>query len=311
MPDDFPHFLEAHPRYRGLYNALVHDASPGRTGRVLAAAARLLFTIQGDALGPVADEILEFVDYSYPPGYADRYIARVSDLAALQRRFDQNPSTQTLGDPNVHVDRGDYNLSLLLSIILTNHRFEIMSQLSGLLSALGRQRNSGRLVSIGAGTGYELLLAARALAGWEIEAYDIDEATRQRAKQLWSFFHVGGNWDIDALFPLESSDPTFLGRYDAVIMCELCEHLRDPLGALCRVRDYLKDEGRAFVTMAINIAQEDHVFLYPAVEACRSQLRDSGLHIVSEWLAPQVVLAVPANREKDFKKGNYIAVAKK
>ena len=81
--------------------------------------------------------------------------------------------------------------------------------------------------------------------------------------------------------------------------------------ALRAVREYLSDRGRAFVTMAVNIAQEDHVFLYPSIEACRTQLRDSGLHVISEWLAPQVVLGLPANREKDFKKGNYIAVVQR
>jgi 2-polyprenyl-3-methyl-5-hydroxy-6-metoxy-1,4-benzoquinol methylase len=107
---------------------------------------------------------------------------------------------------------------------------------------------------------------------------------------------------------LKGFDPRLVGRYDAIIMCELCEHLRDPLRALTRVREYLKDDGRAFVTMAINLAQEDHVFVYPTVEACRSQLRRSGLHTVAEWLAPQVFLSIPPNREQNFRKGNYIAV---
>jgi 2-methylaconitate cis-trans-isomerase PrpF len=52
----------------------------------------------------------------------------------------------------------------------------------------GERWHSGRLVSVGTGTGYELLLAARALSGWEIEAYEIDDLTRQRARHLWSFF---------------------------------------------------------------------------------------------------------------------------
>jgi hypothetical protein len=137
---------------------------------------------------------------------------------------------------------------------------------------------------------------------------------RNRAKQLWSFFQVTSVQGIDALFPLESVDPNFVGRYDALIMCELCEHLRDPLGALTRVRAYLKDDGLAFVTMAINLAQEDHVFWYPTVESCRSQIRDAGLHAVSEWLAPQVVVKAPKepkDREQGFEKGNYIAVVRK
>jgi hypothetical protein len=49
----------------------------------------------------------------------------------------------------------------------------------------------------------------------------------------------------------------------------------------------------------------------PTVEACRAQLRDGGLQVVSEWLAPQAVLRIPQNREQGFRKGNYIAVVQK
>jgi SAM-dependent methyltransferase len=311
MPDSFQRFLDAHPRYRALYSGLARDTSPGRTGRLLATAAQLVHRIQGDALGPVADEILAFVDNSYAPGYVDRYIARVAGLAALQRAFDQKPSAETLGNPAARVSPDDYSLSLLLSIILTNHRFEIMNRLSDFADDLARASRSGRLASVGSGTGYELLLAARKLRGWELEAYEIDDGMRNRAKQLWSFFGVGAVRSVDNLFPLDGPDPAFVRRYDAIIMCELCEHLRDPLTALTTMRQYLKDDGRAFVTMAINIAQEDHIFLYPTIDACRSQLRESGLHALSEWIAPQTVFNIPTDREKDFKKGNYIAVAQK
>ena len=45
-----------------------------------------------------------------------------------------------------------------------------------------------------------------------------------------------------------------------------------------------------FVTMAVNIAQEDHVFLYPDIAACRKQIKDSGLQIHWEWISPQTSL---------------------
>src|ERR1700730_10872764 len=282
-----------------------------RAGRLLATAARSVYRIQGEALGPVADDILAFADRGYPPGYAERYIARVARLAALQRKFDQHPSSKNLGDPDAHVDPDDYSLSLLLSIILTNHRFEIMTRLSEFLSVLAQRSREGRLVSIGAGTGYELLLAARMLPGWEMEAYEIDDNTRKRAETLWSFFRVSAVTDVGKIFPLESSDTAFVQHYDGIIMCELCEHLRDPLTALTRIREYLKEDGRAFVTMAINIAQEDHIFLYQNIEACRTQLKQSGLDTVLEWLAPQLIPIAPANREKDFKRGNYMAVVRR
>ena len=185
-----------------------------------------------------------------------------------------------------------------------------MAGLASFFSSLATRRATGRVVAIGVGAGYELLLAARILHGWQIEAYEIDEAMRNRARGLWSFFNVDAVKELGVMFPLERFDPDVTRSYDGVVMCELCEHLRDPFEALTNVRKYLKDDGQAFVTMAINIAQEDHVFLYPTIDACRVQLQTAGFQILWEWLAPQV-LNPPRERQKSFRKGNYVAVVHK
>jgi hypothetical protein len=185
MPHSFQQFLKTHPKYKAVYQALLHSNASSGAGRLLALSAQLVYRIHGQALGPVADDILTFVEHYYPTDYVDRYIARIEYLTALQRRFDQDPSPETLGDPDAHVDPDDYSLALLLSIVLTNHRFEIMAQLSAFLRSLGQRSPQGRLAAIGVGTGYELLLAARYLPHeWEIEAYETNDAIRNRAKQL-------------------------------------------------------------------------------------------------------------------------------
>ena len=67
-----------------------------------------------------------------------------------------------------------------------------------------------------------------------------------------------------------------------------------------------------FLTMAINIAQEDHIFLYSSIKQARKQVLDSGLIIIGELVTPQVILPFSEkDRENVFEKGNYICVAKK
>jgi phage gp29-like protein len=61
--------------------------------------------------------------------------------------------------------------------------------------------------------------------------------------------------------------------------------------------------------MAVNIAQEDHIFWYPDADSCRLQVREAGLKIVSEWVTSQTTLPPPADREAAFRRGNYVAVA--
>jgi SAM-dependent methyltransferase len=299
-PESFDSFLQRHSLYNSVYERLL------AASRLMAVSSQLVYELHSETLGPVADDILPFVDHHYPLNYTDNYIARVGRIAELQKRFDTNPTAATLGDSSV-VQPEDYCLALLLSIVLTNHRFEIMEALTQFLRTMGNIAGAN-IVSIGSGTGYELKLIGELLPGWTVESYDSDPTMRIQAQRLLDFFRISKEVYFADLFPLDCPAPEMTGRYDAIILCEVLEHLHDPAQALRTLRACLGPKGKVFVTMAINIAQEDHVFLYPDIQSCRLQLHECGLSIEWEWLAPQAIRFLPENREIGFKKGNYIAV---
>jgi 2-polyprenyl-3-methyl-5-hydroxy-6-metoxy-1,4-benzoquinol methylase len=304
MPaDSFEEFLQAHPLYGSAYQELF------AASRVLGTSAQLVYELHPESLGAVADNILSFVQHAFPADYIDVYISRLKRMAELQERFDANPCPATLGCSSV-VGPEVYCLALLLSIVFTNHRFEIMQVLTQFLRELPAG-SAGSIASIGCGTGYELKLIADVLPTWNIEGYDTDAGMRARAEQLFAFFQVQKKVDFRLSFPLEAVTPQFEKRYDAIILCEVLEHLPDPARALETLKECLGGRGRIFLTMAINIAQEDHIFLYPDIESCRQQIRQSGLEVVYESITPQTIRFPPANRETGFTKGNYIAVVQK
>lgn len=193
--------------------------------------------------------------------------------------------------------------------MFTNHRFEIMQQMRRFLGTLPKGR--GRIASIGAGPGYEIKAIAEALPGWRIESYDTSQEAQRRAGRFLEFFEVRAPIQFKDLFPLDAPAPEPRGQYDAIVLCEILEHLQDPETALKTVRECLRMDGRAFVTMAVNIAQEDHVFLYPDIGSCRSQIATAGFECVSEWIAPRTVLKITGDRETGFKKGNYVATLRR
>lgn len=297
---DFDDFINQNPAYRAAYQKLEEES------RLLTFAAATVYAMNGDALGPESGDILRYVNAHFPPNYIAQYIARVEELQALDKRFKKNPSAATLGDPTLVVDRRVYDLGLLLSIVFTNHRFEIIQQLRRFLAELPQK--TGRIASIGAGPGYEIKLIADALPGWTIEGYDTNLAAHQEAAKLLAFFGVGQAVEFKELFPLDAPAPDLRGRYDAIVLCEILEHLPDPATALATARECLCEGGRVFATMAINIAQEDHIFLYPDIESCRRQIAESGFKRVSEWITPQTVFAIGADRASGFSKGNYVAI---
>ena len=277
-----------------------------RGDRRLAMAAAVVQIMHPDA-ADVARALLSYAEHRYPGrDVVAIYMDRAGALAAMQERFDADPRVETLGAPGTTIDRDAYKLALLLSIPFTNHRFEIMRHLDAFLRALTAP--SGRIASIGTGTGYELQKMASLPEGWQIESYDIDETVQVEARRFLEFFGVSRPILWGRAFPLASPPPDARARYDALALCEVLEHLPDPATALAAVRECLRPAGRAFVTMAINIAQEDHIYLYPDVASCREQIGAAGLGIVSESLTPQTTVPPADNREAGFRKGNYVAV---
>lgn len=295
------------------------QVAPGAYGRALdrlealdrrLAMAAAVVEVLHPAAGAIATALLGYAAHRFPDrDVLATYVERARALAVMQDRFDADPRPETLGSPGASIDRDAYNLALLLSIPFTNHRFEIMQQLDAFLADC--RASHGRIASIGTGTGYELERMNTLPDGWTIESYDIDEGVQVEARDFLRYFGVLRPIEWGREFPLAVPPPQFRGRYDALVLCELLEHLPDPAAALEAVRECLTPGGRAFVTMAINIAQEDHVFLYPDVGSCRRQVADAGLRTISDWLTPQTTLPPPVDRERTFKKGNYVAVVER
>ena len=73
------------------------------------------------------------------------------------------------------------------------------------------------------------------------------------------------------------------------------------------MRAALHPQGLMFATMAINIAQEDHVHLYRTKEDAHMQVERAGFTIVREFVTPVTVMPfVERDRDRIFTKGNYV-----
>jgi SAM-dependent methyltransferase len=260
-----------------------------------------------------ATDILSFVGHRHPVDPMAKYSSRVNELRLLQREFERtgNYPAKCYGDVKP-VDNESYNLTLLLSFICNNHRFEILNELQQFLKL--DSNGPRKLLSVGYGTGYELRVAREILPDWEIEAFDTSDASFAYATDLLGFFKCRPVSLCRELFPLETTEnlERYRSAFGKVVLCELLEHLEQPAKALQNLNYVLHESGHAYLTMAINIAQEDHVFLCRSAKEFREQIVGSGLEIVKEILTPAVMLPFDeAAREKNFQKGNYVCVVRK
>ena len=175
MALDFENFLTEHPTCAQFYEQLENES------RKLAMDAAVVPSVHGADFHAIADEIIGYVRHRYTE-YAARYVARSRALEGMQAYFDKNPSVENLNGHATAVNRDDYNLALLLSIVLTNHRFEILKRLREFLSDAPL---TGRLAALGTGTGYEMKLAATALPGWLLESYDMIRRRNRKLSYCW------------------------------------------------------------------------------------------------------------------------------
>jgi Methyltransferase domain len=134
--------------------------------------------------------------------------------------------------------RSAYDAALLLSVLVSVHRFRICRALYRLTGPLGRT------AVIGAGPGVELYLV-----GDRASAIDVFDPALDAAI---AFPHPAIRFRREP-FGGEA-------RYDTILAIELLEHLSDPYGLMARCHGALTRDGRLVTTTATNIPQFDHEF---------------------------------------------------
>ncbi len=276
-------------------------------------SALALKQMKGERILSYSQEILKFISYRETNNPLELYSKRCEFLNKLQEKFEREKKYSVSSYMDIKsIDRGSYNLALLLSFITTNHRFEILDKLVEFIKL--DQTKSHNVLSVGVGTGYEIKLIYDCLKNSEIMAFDNSTEAIDYSKELLSFFNYPTNCLKSELFPLEKEAnlDKYIEKFDKVIICELLEHLEHPVRALLNLKQVLAPKGKMFLTMAINIAQEDHIYLYSNIRQARDQVVRCGFNIISETISPVVFLPFcEKDRKNVFKRGNYICSVSK
>ncbi len=101
---------------------------------------------------------------------------------------------------------------------------------------IGEHIKPGRFLAIGCGDGKEMAIARR--LGWQVEGYDVDEATTRRvAKEIGAPVHSGDFFQLK--LPASS--------FDCVLMDQVLEHPKNPADYLREVHRILRPDGVLFI----------------------------------------------------------------
>ncbi|MBF0447475.1 MAG: methyltransferase domain-containing protein [Magnetococcales bacterium] len=195
---------------------------------------------------------------------ADLFMTFISRFSKDLARFEETgifaaPQTQP---HSILMDRTTYDVSLIISTLVTKHRFEIMKRINQISVP------TGNCLVIGVGPGLELLL----LEGKNnrIEAYD----------PTLSAFVSHRFTQVNLIEEFFVSSPT--NRYETIFAIELLEHLDNPLQLIEAAQGGLKPGGRLWTTTIKNVPQFDHVYNFTDAANFEKQVEIRGFSLIQK-----------------------------
>jgi SAM-dependent methyltransferase len=174
------------------------------------------------------------------------------------------------------------------------------------INQCSRLNSVASYLEVGPGHGLFLLEALRLFPRAKATVVDISPAAIQISKGAVEKLQPGANCQ----FVIQDINEMEQGNFDLITMCEVLEHLDDPVPILEKTRTFLAPKGHFYITTCANAPAVDHVFLYKSVEEIQQQVRDCGFRIEAELALP--VGSAPRERWAEEKTEiNYAALLSK
>lgn len=178
------------------------------------------------------------------------------------------------------INRVDYDIFLILSVVSTIHRHRIFNQL--MQSSSG---SSSDIVLIGVGSGLEIEFLDR--CNNRITAYDISISDFVRSKYT----------DVNIIEGYFDGTETNLSKIYAI---ELVEHLSDPITFLKSIYSSMIVGGQFLFTTATNVPQIDHMSNFPDMNDFESKLRNVGFEIEKNYFIPHEYIVSKLNASNNW-----------
>ena len=190
----------------------------------------------------------------------ESFLKQYAKDAKLYLKNNEYPALSS-GD-NYPITREEYDIFLLLSSILTQHRYDIMCEINQSL------KESKSALVIGSGIGLEIEIIKDRYKS--IDAYDIE----------LDKFCFSSHEEVN--FYETEFQGSAIKKYNDVYIIELLEHVSSPYSLLKDAADSIISEGRIIITLAVNIPQFDHVINFDDQKLFRIKIDELGLYIEYE-----------------------------
>lgn len=141
-------------------------------------------------------------------------------------------------------------------------------------------KNEGIVLEIPTGSGFFLCEFLKINSCWKGIGVDLADSSISISEEILRTNHVSK--DSYELKKLDFLDLKENEKFDRIMCGEFLEHLENPLEALTKFNNLLKNDGKIFLTVAVWAAQYDHIYLYKNAEEVRQHIKKAGFQIDKE-----------------------------
>jgi len=251
---------------------------------------RVLGRLRDDELA-LLDSYVQFcqtrgVDIS---ALSDSYLTVVEDTLDQQRYFQKHgrykhSSFEEVASGVYHNPdyMGRYMQGLALTTFLWPNHLEIHRFF---LRTLPKD-HSGHYLEIGPGHGYHFLWALRLCRYEKFVGIDLSDTSIDLTTAIVEHFlpTTESRWRLKKADFLSCDIPR--GKYRAVVMGEVLEHVEHPQAFMKRIYEVAHPEAYIYISTCVNAPAIDHIYLFSNTDEVESLLRGCGFEIREKLMLP-------------------------
>ncbi len=183
-----------------------------------------------------------------------------------------------------------YLPGLLLSHYLWPHQYRQLQFFKECFVSVMKQSKASHFAEVGIGTGLYSRVAFQETPGVSGMGFDISAHSKTFTENHLRAFGLADRYQIRLQDVLKNTPEE---RFQWLVCVEVLEHLEDPLEFLRRLRVILSPGGKAFITAALNAADEDHIYLYENSAQVLEQLSEAGFIVEQSFYETAYLPASP------------------
>jgi 2-polyprenyl-3-methyl-5-hydroxy-6-metoxy-1,4-benzoquinol methylase len=153
---------------------------------------------------------------------------------------------------------------------------------------LARCKAGADLLEIGPGHGFLLYLASQSASVTSLTAWDVSQASLDATRHAIATLGVVRPvaFQMQDIFSSDLTQPGSTGRFDAIVLSEVLEHLEQPQKALQSLFALCRPGGLVWINVPANSPAPDHLFLLRSPDQAETMLREAGFEIVESMSFP-------------------------